>query len=204
MSALSMLLGAMFFGAAAYVGVLLACSMTFDTSAVEAAPPHGEPPVLVLIAASALIGATVVPHAAGSAQILLLAILNLVLAGIWCTDVRYGIVPDVFTLVPLGLLVVVALLQHEWGIFLSILLPAIPFAGAAVLSKGIGMGWGDVKLAALGGAVLGPQAAVLAFALACIAAVLVAYARGWRTGPIAFAPYMAAAIAVAVPVAALV
>lgn len=204
MTALSMLLGAMFFGAAAYVGVLLASSMTFDTSVLEDAPSHGEPPVPVLIAASALIGAIVVPHAAGNAQILLLAILCLVLAGIWCTDVRYGIVPDVFTLVPLGLLVVVALLQHEWGIFLSILLPAIPFAGAAVLSKGIGMGWGDVKLAALGGAVLGPQAAILAFALACIAAVIVAYARGWRTGPIAFAPYMAAAIAVAVPVAALV
>lgn len=204
MSVLAMLLGALFFGAAAYVGVLLASSMTFDTSGLENAPEHGEPPVAILVAASALIGAIVVPHAAGSAQVVLLAIICLVLAGIWCTDVRYGIVPDVFTLAPLALLLVVATIQHEWGMFLSVLLPAIPFAGAAILSKGIGMGWGDVKLAALGGAVLGPQAAVLAFALACIAAVIVAYARGWRTGPIAFAPYMAAAIAVAVPIAALV
>lgn len=204
MTVLPALLGALFFGAAAYVGVLLANSMTFESGALENAPPRGEPPIAVLIGASALIGAIVVPHAVGNAQILLLAILCLVLAGIWCTDVRYGIVPDVFTLAPLGLLVVVGMLQHEWGIFFSILLPALPFAGAAILSKGIGMGWGDVKLAALGGAVLGPQAAVLAFALACIAAVIVAYARGWRTGPIAFAPYMAAAIAVAVPVAALV
>jgi prepilin signal peptidase PulO-like enzyme (type II secretory pathway) len=63
------------------------------------------------------------------------------------------------------------------------------------------MGWGDVKLAALGGAVLGGETALLAFAVGAVVAVLVAYRRGRQRQVIAFAPYLAAAIAVALPLA---
>jgi prepilin signal peptidase PulO-like enzyme (type II secretory pathway) len=59
------------------------------------------------------------------------------------------------------------------------------------------MGWGDVKLVALGGAVLGIHAAVLAFAAACLIAVAVAALLKRRSEPIPFAPYLAVAIAVA-------
>jgi prepilin signal peptidase PulO-like enzyme (type II secretory pathway) len=200
---LLVVLGALFFAAAATVGVLIAASMTFDTSDLENQPPKGEPPIPLLILAAGCIGAIVAPHAAGGAQIVVLALVCLALAGVWCTDVRFGIVPDVFTLTPLALLLIVAVVQHQWGMVLAAFLPALPFAGAAVLSRGVGMGWGDVKLAALGGAVLGAQTAVLAFALACVAAVIVAYARGLRKRPIAFAPYLACAIAAAIPIAVL-
>jgi len=71
----------------------------------------------------------------------------------------------------------------------------LPFALFALLSKGRGMGWGDVKLAALGGAVLGPPAAMLAFAGACLIAVFIAALRKRRSEPIAFAPYLCGAIA---------
>ena len=56
-----------------------------------------------------------------------------------------------------------------------------------------------MKLAALGGAVLGAESATLALALACIVAALVAFARRQTRVPIAFAPYLAAAIAIAMP-----
>jgi prepilin signal peptidase PulO-like enzyme (type II secretory pathway) len=56
------------------------------------------------------------------------------------------------------------------------------------------MGWGDVKLAALGGALLGAQDATLAFLVAGGAAYVVAH-RGKRAGkPIAFGPYLAVSI----------
>ena len=70
----------------------------------------------------------------------------------------------------------------------------LPFALAALLSKERGMGWGDSKLAALGGAVLGFQLSLLTFAAACLALVAVGWLRGRRTEPMAFAPYLAVAI----------
>jgi prepilin signal peptidase PulO-like enzyme (type II secretory pathway) len=75
-------------------------------------------------------------------------------------------------------------------------LVALPFALAATLSRGRGMGWGDVKLAALGGALLGAPAATLAFVLAALAAYAGSRFAGDRARPIAFAPYLAGGIAV--------
>jgi prepilin signal peptidase PulO-like enzyme (type II secretory pathway) len=75
----------------------------------------------------------------------------------------------------------------------------IPFACLAIVSKGVGMGWGDVKLAALGGAILGFETAFLAFAIGAVVAVVWAYRRGHQKQVIAFAPYLAGAIAVALP-----
>jgi prepilin signal peptidase PulO-like enzyme (type II secretory pathway) len=76
----------------------------------------------------------------------------------------------------------------------SMLAAFLPFALAALLSKGRGMGWGDSKLAALGGAVLGLQLSLLTFAAACLALVAVGWIRNRRTEPMAFAPYLAVAI----------
>jgi len=58
------------------------------------------------------------------------------------------------------------------------------------------MGWGDVKLAALGGAVLGVQTAILAAAGACLIATFVnVLQKRDKAQPIAFAPYLSSAIA---------
>jgi prepilin signal peptidase PulO-like enzyme (type II secretory pathway) len=56
------------------------------------------------------------------------------------------------------------------------------------------MGWGDAKLVALGGAVLGAQASLAAFALSCFAAGVVSRFNGRRGMPIAFAPYLVIAV----------
>ena len=60
---------------------------------------------------------------------------------------------------------------------------------------GIGLGWGDVKMAMLGGPLIGLQHALMAFALGCLAAVVIARVRKVAHQPVAFAPYMASAIA---------
>lgn len=193
------ILGALFFAAAGYLGALAGLWFAERIEPFPDGPAPGKAPVGLLIAATALIGAIVTTHAT-QGQILLMAIVCVALVAIWITDTTRGVVPDLFTLGPLGLILVLAVWQHDWFIFFSAAVPFVPFAIAATLSKGRGMGWGDVKIVALGGALLGAQTSVLVFALACIVAVVLNYARGHRSGPIAFAPYLAAAIAVAIPV----
>jgi prepilin signal peptidase PulO-like enzyme (type II secretory pathway) len=192
------LLGAIFFAATGYVGAILGLWYAERIEAFPDGPVPGKAPVGALVAACAVIGAVVTTHAT-QGQVLLIAIVCVALVAIWITDTTRGIVPDVFTLGPLGLILVLAVWQHDWFAFLSAAVPFVPFALAAMLSRGRGMGWGDVKMVALGGALLGAQTAVLAFALACLVAVVLSYARGHRSGPIAFAPYLAAAIGLAIP-----
>lgn len=196
------LLGAAFFAAAAFLGMVLADAIANGIRPFEDGPAPGTPPTALLLVGSAAIGAIVATHAAPM-QIGFIAVLWVALIAIWFVDVRTGIVPNVFTLGPLAIILAVALLQRDWMLLISMAIPVLPFALAAGLSKGRGMGWGDVKLVALGAAVLGAQVATLAFAAACICAVVLAYAKHRAAQPIAFAPYLAGAIALAIPVSAL-
>lgn len=193
-------LGAAFFALAAFVGTLLGNTVADSLHRFEDGPRPQAPPARLLIAGCAVIGAVAATHAAIPAQLVLVAVICTALVAIWCCDVRTGIIPDIFTLVPLGIVLAVALWAHEWWIFVSTVVPFVPFAVAASLSRGRGMGWGDVKLVALGGGVLGAQLSLLAFALACVAAVVVARTQGRKAEAIAFAPYLAAAIGIALPV----
>lgn len=196
----ALVLGAVFFAAAGYVGALLGFTFADRLEAFPDGPQQQQAPTAILIAACAVIGSIVTTHAVSQAQILLIALVCVALVAVWITDARRGIVPDVFTLGPLAIMLLIGLWQHEWWLFVSAAVPFVPFAAAAALSRGRGMGWGDVKLVALGGAVLGAQMSVLAFAIACLAAVAYSYLRGRKRGPIAFAPYLAAAIGLAIPV----
>ena len=195
---MDIILGALFFGIAGYVGVLLAA--TIKAQPFEGGPVPAEPPILWIVAGCAVIGGFVAAHTTDAPQVALLAVVLCALSAIWCTDVRYGIVPDAFTLGPLALILGIALVQKQAWPFLYAAVPFVPFAVTAMISKGRGMGWGDVKLAALGGAVLGAQTALLAFSVGCLVAVIYAYLRGGgRSQPIAFAPYLAGSIGLAIP-----
>lgn len=199
---MEMILGALFFGIAGCVGVLLAGTMKAEP--YEDGPTPARPPIPWIVGGCAVIGALVTTHTTDLAQIAVYSIVAGALAAIWCTDVRYGIVPDVFTLVPLGLIFVIAFLRQEpWPLLYAASVPFIPFAVTAAVSKGRGLGWGDVKLAALGGAVLGVQISLLAFAATCLVAVAYAYIRGRRSQPIAFAPYLVCAIGAGMPLGVL-
>jgi prepilin signal peptidase PulO-like enzyme (type II secretory pathway) len=191
---------ALLYGALAFVASVVSKRICEELPRLEGGPPPGTPPVKWLVAGAALLGALVALHHAPPSQVLLLGIITFALTAIWCSDTAYGLVPDVFTLGPLAAILLVAILLHQWYIVISALVPFVPFAVAAFLSKGRGMGWGDVKLVALGGALLGMHIALVAFIAACIAAVLVSRLQRIRSGPIAFAPYLVAAIAVSLGV----
>jgi prepilin signal peptidase PulO-like enzyme (type II secretory pathway) len=198
----TIVLGALFFGLVGYVGVLLAG--TVKAQPYDDGPAPAEPPVFLIIGVCAVIGAAFFRlQPADVVQTVICAVVLCALAAICCTDIRYGIVPDAFTLVPLGVILLLAIARQQPWPFLSAAVPFTPFAITAAISKGRGLGWGDVKLAALGGAVLGAEMALLAFAGSCLVAVGYAYIRGRRRQPIAFAPYLACAIGAALPIGTL-
>ena len=116
----------------------------------------------------------------------------------WYCDVARGVVPDVFSLGPLAVIAILAFTWHDPRMIVSALIVVIPFAIAAHLSRGRGMGWGDVKLAAVVGALLGASNALLALALAAFAAFVSSKLRRGDNAalqPLAFAPYLIGATA---------
>jgi prepilin signal peptidase PulO-like enzyme (type II secretory pathway) len=187
------------FGCVAFVGVDLSRIVCARISPLDGAPPLGEPPVAVLVAAAGLIAALLVIRGAGTTQMIGSAVVVLALAAGWSSDSLRGLLPDVFTLAPLGVLLLLAITQRDWLVFLSAAIAFVPFAAAAAFTHGRGMGWGDAKLAALAGAALGAPLAILAMIVACLAAVVGYRVKRIASGPIAFAPYIAAAVGIAIP-----
>ncbi|HET9095044.1 MAG TPA: prepilin peptidase [Candidatus Baltobacteraceae bacterium] len=199
---MSPIVGALFFAMTGYAAILIASLVTAHIEPYADGPePGAQPPTWLLVLGCSVVGAVVTANAASGIQVAAAAIACTGLAAAWYSDAKCGIVPDLFSVVPLVLVLALGAAEQQWSIFISALIPFVPFAAAAALSHGRGMGWADVKLAALAGAILGTQMALLALAAACIAAVLYARARNAPAKPIAFAPYIAGAIAAAIPFA---
>jgi prepilin signal peptidase PulO-like enzyme (type II secretory pathway) len=133
---------------------------------------QGDPPIRLAVLAFAVVG----------------------LAGCTAADLRCGMLPDILTLAPLALAVGAGFIAHDPAPAFGAAFVAVPYAGAALLSRGRGLGWGDVKLAALGGALLGAGDATLALMLAAVAAYLVSRRSGRPREPVAFGPYLAGSI----------
>lgn len=200
---LAAIAGAACLGAAGWLGTIVAPLLVAEISSAADGPRPGTPPTAWLIGGSAVLGALLAPHAPAP-QLGLVALVVFALAAAWCADVLSGIVPDICSLGPLAVLLFIGLVEHRWATWFSAFVLFVPFAGAALLSKGRGMGWGDVKLAALGGAALGAPVALLLFAFASAAAVIVNRVTGPTRVPIAFAPYLVAAIGVGLTLGAFI
>lgn len=192
--------GAIFFGLAAYFGVLLANVLSPMFAGEAEGIRTFAPPAAPVISAGAVLGAFIVTRAVAMDQIIIAALACVALAAILLVDARCGIIPDVCTLVPLAILLGFALWQREWWILISAAVPFLPFAILALITRGTGMGWGDVKLAALAGALLGAELSAVALALACLAAAIVGRAILKTQQPVPLGPYMVASIALALPI----
>lgn len=197
----TMIAATLVFGSLAWFGVLCSERVCRDLPRLPDGPAPGRVPIAALIAGTSVVGALLAYHQLPVFQLLLVGMVCMALVAAFCSDVTNGLVPDIFTLVPLAALLAIAIATQSWWLIGSALVPLLPFGLAALASKGRGMGWGDVKLVALGGALLGMQVALGAFALASLAAVIVYRMRGVQSGPIAFAPYLVAAIGVSLAIA---
>jgi Flp pilus assembly protein protease CpaA len=188
------------FGCVAYLGALLGRRVGITIVPFEDGPQGGKPPVAALIIAGALLGSIVGRHGASLLVLAETACVLLALVAAWVCDVLCGIIPDAFTLLPLFGLIVIRIFSQQWDFLIAGAIVFLPFALLAVCSKGVGMGWGDVKLATLGGVLLGANAAMGSFLAASLLAVIVAWARKRKNEPIAFGPYLAGAIGLALAV----
>ncbi|MBV8148684.1 MAG: prepilin peptidase [Candidatus Eremiobacteraeota bacterium] len=198
---LAALVGALICVAAGTCGVLLAMAILPRLQRFEDGPAPQKVHPAALVAGAGVLGAVLAWHHVPPIEFLIAALTTIALVAVWYCDARTGIVPDVFTLVPLGLCVAYGLFNHEWLVPISAVVLFVPFGVAALLSHGRGMGWGDAKLAAFGGALLGMFVATLAFGVASLVAVIVSSIRyRAKPVPIAFAPYLVAAIAVSLAI----
>jgi prepilin signal peptidase PulO-like enzyme (type II secretory pathway) len=182
--------GMLIFGAAALLAVFCADMMCARIEPFADGPAPLPPRPLLIVVLMSVCGGFVAHHGFAGSVLAVGAVAAFAFTGCWYCDLARGVVPDFFTLFPLACLGVFAAVEGEWKVLISAAVPFVPFALAAVLSHGRGMGWGDAKLVALGGAVLGAQSALLAFALSCLAAGIIARLYGRRGTPIAFAPYL--------------
>ena len=198
-AALTIALAALLFATAAWGGTLVAAALCADRV------PYDDGPAPVAFArwpfalAGACIGVALAAHGESPARLALLAFVMLALAGCCAADLSCGLLPDPLTLIPLAVVLGAGAIAHDWAPLLSATFVFVPFALAATLSHGRGMGWGDAKLAALGGALLGAREAAFAFMLAAIAAAVIARRTTGARRPIAFGPYLAAAIVAMLP-----
>jgi hypothetical protein len=193
---ITILLATIAFAGAAALGLAAARGVC---GSVAESPPGGPPPGVVpqqlLVAGAAVLGAIAAYRGLPLAGMAIVWLACGLLTAIWASDVVRGIIPDVFTLVPLGAIMLAAALAGHYEVLFAAVVPAVPFAFLAWRSGGLGLGWGDVKLAMLGGPLIGMQNALMAFALGCLAAVVIARIRKVSHQPVAFAPYLASAIA---------
>lgn len=195
--ALLVVVAAALFGAAAWGGSFLGPMLVADQGPFEDGPAPVTFARWPFATIGALVGAASATHESSVAQLILLALVVSLLAACAAADLRGGLIPDLCSLGALVLLLAASAFKQNWAPALSAALVAVAFGAAALISRGRGMGWGDVKLAAVGGALLGVFDATLAFMAASIAAYLVAHRSGHLKQPIAFGPYLAASTAFA-------
>ncbi|MFY9631947.1 MAG: prepilin peptidase [Candidatus Cybelea sp.] len=193
------LLVALFFGSIAFIATQTSTSVCSGITPAHDGPRVGKPPYVLLVAAAAALGAFLAYRSTPPVQLGIAAIVIFAMVACWCSDALCGFLPDAFTLAPLAALLLFAIAQHDWEIVISAVIVFVPFAIAAIFSKGYGMGWGDAKLVALTGAALGAPLGYLALCVACVTAVVVHKLAGGKNSPIAFAPYIAALTVVALP-----
>lgn len=184
------------FAAAAWLGMRVGSMLCADRTPFADGPAAVRVRPGIVMLAMGAVGAAAALHGSGPWQLVTIGLVASALAGCVAADCACGIVPDALTLVPLAGLVAAFGLRGDPGPLLAAGLVALPFAFAATLSHGRGMGWGDVKLAALGGALLGARGATAALVIACVVAYAWSRFAGGRTRPIAFAPYLVGGIAV--------
>lgn len=144
---------------------------------------------------AAVFGWLTAAHTADARVLALTALVALALAACAFSDLRFGLVPDAITLPALGIVTTLAGLRHDAAPVFGALMIGVPFMLLALVSRGRGMGWGDVKLALLGGALLGAGQAALALSAACVTTSAIALAAGRRSAPAPLGATVAAAIA---------
>jgi len=196
-TAITLIVVAVVFAGATYLGMELSAAAGSRLYAGRETSPFPRAARITLMVAAALMGTIAAAGKADWQALTLAAIVCVSLSASWHSSAVYHKIPDFFTLVPLGAVMIAAAVQMEWFLILGAIVPFVPFAAMAYLTKGRGFDWDDAKIAALGGALLGIETSIFVLAGACIVAVAIAVGRKRTREPIVIAPYMIGAIGAA-------
>ncbi len=186
---LSIALGMVAFAATTYGAVVLAKRVCRSIEPFADGPPPGEPPVFAMYGLAIAVGAALAYHHTSVSTLLCAALINGCLIAIWWSDVRCGIIPDVFSLPPLAIMLIYHIYTRDFWSLVIVAAVTFPFLFQAWRSKGLGMGWGDVKLAAFGSALLG-QSAFLTIIFSCFIAYAQAKIANRMQEPMAFGAHL--------------
>lgn len=192
--AFSAVLGAVVFGLAGWLGRLLADTWYGDVEREAGGPLPPAPPGWIFVVVPACLGTVAGIRGVQPLQgaVLLVAVLSLTVCA--ATDARTATIPDLFTLGSLIVVLGISAASRDPMPLLGAAFAFVPFGAIALFSRGSGMGWGDVKLATLGGALVGLGGITVAVLLASLSAYGWAVVKGRARRPIAFGPYLAATI----------
>lgn len=181
---------------AAWTGTMFAGILCRDVVPFEDGPTPVPFKRWHFLIAGAAVGASASVHGWNPAHLAGATLLLGALATCAACDLRCGILPDICTVGVIALTVGFAGWSGNWAPALSATCIAVPFAAVALLTRGRGMGWGDVKLAAAGAAVLGIGGAVVAYVFAATIAYAIARRGAALQRPLPFGAYLAGSIAV--------
>lgn len=147
-----------------------------------------------LAAATGLVGVWHFSHGAPLLGLVLLAAVCTTLDFACCSDLRTRRVPAMLTIPAMLIIGAIDIASGNWSAVVAGIAIMLPFALAALKSKGKSAGYGDVALVGLGGFALGLELGILAIAAACFTAAGIGLARKRRGDALPFAPYLAIAI----------
>lgn len=191
MTGIFALVGALMFASAAWFGYVLAGAII-----ARGTERFGDAKPLAIVGTGCALGALIGLHESSPLHLLGLSLVVVSLAALVRCDIALHWSPPWLALVPLGAIIGIAIVHHAYTVPIAALLVSLPFASIALMTKGTGMSWSDVRIAALGASLLGFFPAVVAFSSAAL--VLAFIQRGFRRGAGApFAPYLVGATAAA-------
>ncbi len=186
------LVGALMFASSGWFGYALANVLIQRWQGER----YGDVWPLLVVPACAIAGAEFGLRETNPLHLLSLSFIVVALIALVRCDVRLHSTPPWLSLIPLAGICAVALLQHAYAVPLTALLVCIPFAGVALATKGTGMSWSDVRVAALGASLLGLFPAVIAFSAAGLLLAFIQWGLR-RHAPVQIVPYLVGATAVA-------
>ncbi len=188
------------FACAGYLATRLADWATHTWRGLREAPVKREPSLVLCVTlalATGWIASSYAARGVGPYALTLIVLVCLTLNFACYCDLRIGKPPLAITLPVLGLIFCSDLLEGDYLAVASAAIVAAPFFIAAIATKNKSFNWTDVQLVMLGALVLNLTLGLLAFAMACFFAVGVALLRGELKKPVAFAPYLAVVIQLA-------
>lgn len=185
--------GAFLFASCAWFGYVLA---EFAIERSGRAERFGDVHPAIAVGIACVAGALVGMDGIHALHLFALSLIVVSLVALARCDVRMHWTPPWISLVPLGFIVAFAVLGRAYWLPVSSLAVSLPFASVALMTKGAGMSWSDVRVAALGTALVGFFPAVITFAAAGLLSAFVQWGLH-RRNSIQMAPYLICATVVA-------